>query len=177
MPPPDPEHAFIGLGSNQDQPLHQIRRALKRLSQLPVTRIVRCSSAYRSAPIGPVRQPDFVNAVCQLETALAPEQLLVEMLAIERAQGRIRDVPGGPRTLDLDLLLYGRRMLQRPGLTLPHPRLHERAFVLYPLREIAPDLEIPGLGPVTAALPACAGQRIERMDNERFDPWANEEQV
>lgn len=177
MPQPDSVQAFIGLGSNLDRPLSQIRRALRRLSDLPGTRVIRCSSAWGSAPIGLAQQPDFVNAVCLLETSLDPERLLPALLAIERAHGRIRDVPGGPRTLDLDLLLHGPRQVQQPGLTLPHPRLHERAFVLYPLHEIAPDLDIPGRGPLAALLAACAGQRIERLGNQRLEPCASEEQT
>ncbi len=166
MSPPERQHAYIGLGSNLDRPLDQIRRALARLAALPESRLAACSAPWRSAPVGPVRQPDFINAVCRLDTALEPEALMDSLLAIERAQGRVRAQPGGPRTLDLDLLLYGARRCRRPGLTLPHPRLHERAFVLYPLREIAPQLRIPGRGPLEQLLPACSGQRIERLTGE-----------
>jgi len=105
----------------------------------------------------------FINAVCELETELPPRDLMQALLDIERAHGRVRDRPGGPRTLDLDLLWYDGQVLQEPALTLPHPRLHERAFVLYPLYELAPGLEIPGQGRVEDLLPACASQVVERL--------------
>ena len=118
--------------------------------------------------MGLTAQPDFINAVCALATSLDPSALLQALLAIESRRGRVRDVPGGPRTLDLDLILYitaqgelVRR--QEPGLTLPHARLHERAFVLYPLSELAPDLVIPGRGRVGDLLAGCAGQGIEKL--------------
>lgn len=114
--------------------------------------------------MGLVDQPDFINAVCKIDTDLAALDLLHALLAIELTQGRIRDIPGGPRTLDLDLLLYGDLVCHETGLTLPHPRLHERAFVLYPLSELAPELNIPGRGRVDKLLAACAGQAIERLD-------------
>lgn len=141
--------AFIGLGSNLDDPPARIRRALQALAALPGTRLVRQSSLYRNPPSGYRDQPDFVNAVAQIETSLEPRELLGELLAIERAHGRVRDLPNGPRTLDLDLLLYGERALREPGLTIPHPRMLGRAFVLTPLAEIAPDTVVPGGGPVS----------------------------
>lgn len=143
-----PVTAFIGLGSNLDDPPARIRRALQALAALPGTRLVRRSSLYRNPPSGYLDQPDFVNAVARIETSLEPRELLDELLAIERVHGRVRDLPNGPRTLDLDILLYGERTLREPGLTIPHPRMLGRAFVLMPLAEIAPDVVVPGSGRV-----------------------------
>ncbi|MEW6332239.1 MAG: 2-amino-4-hydroxy-6-hydroxymethyldihydropteridine diphosphokinase, partial [Pseudomonadota bacterium] len=121
-------------------------------------------SFYRTAPVGRLEQPDFINAVCRVRTGQAPATLMRKLLEIERAHGRVREGdPGGPRTLDLDLLLYGDRAIHTAELTVPHPRLHERAFVLYPLQEIAPDLVIPGRGAVRELAAGCAGQRVERL--------------
>lgn len=156
--------AYIALGSNLNDPSAQVRRGAQALDALPDTHKRRCSSLYRTAPVGLVDQPDFINAVCEIDTALRAQDLLHALLEIERVHGRVRDVPGGPRTLDLDLLLYGDLVCHEAGLTLPHPRLHERAFVLYPLAELAPALSIPGRGPVGTLLAACAGQAIERLD-------------
>jgi len=115
---------------------------------LPDTRLARVSSLYRSAPVGYLDQPDFTNAVARIETALPPRALLDQLLAIERRYGRVRDFANAPRTLDLDILLYDECVVQEPGLTIPHPRVHERAFVLVPLAEIAQDAVIPGRGRV-----------------------------
>jgi 2-amino-4-hydroxy-6-hydroxymethyldihydropteridine diphosphokinase len=155
--------AFVALGSNLNDPAAQVRAGARDLGGLPGTRVLRCSSLYRTAPIGRTDQPDFINAVCELDTGLSAEALLAALLDIEHTHGRVREQPGGPRTLDLDLLLHGTLVCREPGLTLPHPRLHERAFVLYPLQEIAPGLSIPGRGRVEALLPACRGQAIERL--------------
>jgi 2-amino-4-hydroxy-6-hydroxymethyldihydropteridine diphosphokinase len=155
--------AFVALGSNLEDPVAQVRAGARRLAAVPGIHHVVCSSLYRTAPVGLVKQPDFINAVCELDTDLGARELMHALLAIERAQGRRRDVPGGPRTLDLDLLFYGELVCDEPELTLPHPRLHERAFVLYPLAEIAPGLVIPGHGPVEGLLPGCRGQAIERL--------------
>jgi len=135
--------AFVGLGSNLDNPVRQVESALGELDTLPQTRLLKRSSLYRTAPVGYADQPDFINAVAQLETELAAERLLEELQAIESRHGRVRTFPNAPRTLDLDLLLFGEVVLQSERLTLPHPRMHERSFVLDPLREIAPDLKIP----------------------------------
>lgn len=140
--------AFIALGSNLDDPPAHIHRALEALAGLPATRLVRRSSLYRNPPAGYLDQPDFVNAVAQIETRLGPRALLDALLALEQAHGRVRDRPDGPRTLDLDVLLYGGRSVREPGLTIPHPRMLERAFVLVPLAEIAPDAMVPGRGRV-----------------------------
>ena len=138
--------AYIALGSNLGDPPAQIRRALQALAALPGTRVVRRSAFFRNPPVGYADQPDFINAVAQIETRLEPRDLLEQLLAIERAHGRVRDFADAPRTLDLDILLYGERTVREPGLTIPHPRMLERAFVLVPLAEIAPDAVVPGGG-------------------------------
>ena len=155
--------AYIGLGSNQSGPLSQLRLARDALTDLPDTRLQRCSSVYETAPVGYTDQPDFLNAVCCIETQLPPAALMQALLAIEARQGRTRQGPaGGPRTLDMDLLLYGQQQLSDDSLHLPHPRLHERGFVLYPLAEIAPDLKVPGRGEVSMLLARCADQRVRK---------------
>jgi 2-amino-4-hydroxy-6-hydroxymethyldihydropteridine diphosphokinase len=155
--------AFIGLGSNLGEPEARLRLAFAALAALPQTRLVAASSLYRSAPVGFAEQPDFINAVAQLATALAPQALLAALLGIEQRFGRERSFRNAPRTLDLDLLLYDAQSIAEPGLSVPHPRMHERAFVLAPLAEIAPDCDIPGKGRVAALLAACADQGIERL--------------
>ncbi|MGE5492627.1 MAG: 2-amino-4-hydroxy-6-hydroxymethyldihydropteridine diphosphokinase [Actinomycetota bacterium] len=155
--------AYIALGANIGDPAATVRAAFAALSGLPGTRLTAASSLYRTAPIGLAGQPDFINAVARLETTLEPRALLQALLALEADFGRIRQERNGPRTLDLDLLLYGDRVLDTPDLILPHPRLHLRAFVLAPLAEIAPDLAIPGRGTVAAWLPAVANQAIEKL--------------
>jgi 2-amino-4-hydroxy-6-hydroxymethyldihydropteridine diphosphokinase len=156
--------AFVALGSNLDDPRRQVLQAMDELKALPGTRVERCSSLYRTAPLGEPDQPDFINAVVQVETALHPLELLDGLLAIERRHGRVRSRRNAPRTLDLDLLLYDGQSIDTPGLQLPHPRMHERAFVLLPLAEIAPGASIPGRGSVAALLPGVAGQRVVRDD-------------
>lgn len=147
--------AYIGLGSNLDDPRRQLGRALEALAALPETRRVSVSSFYRSPPLGPADQPDYLNAVAGLLTRLAPADLLAALQAIETGQGRRRDGPRwGPRTLDLDLLLHGSAQLATPELTLPHPGLRERAFVLVPLAEVAPGLRLPD-GAAVARLAAA----------------------
>lgn len=155
--------AFIGLGSNLEDPGAQLQRAFADLDRLPDTRMVARSSLYRSAPVGYLDQPDFVNAVAQVETALAPQDLLRDLLRIEHEHGRERTFRNAPRTLDLDVLLYDDLQLHEHGLTIPHPQMHLRAFVLQPLLEIAPGCIIPGIGSAEQALSACAGQALERM--------------
>ncbi|MEG3789271.1 2-amino-4-hydroxy-6-hydroxymethyldihydropteridine diphosphokinase [Lysobacter sp. CCNWLW3] len=150
------EVAFVGLGSNLGDSAAILRGAFRSLAALPGTRLLRVSSLYRTPAWGLTAQPDFLNAAAMLETTLAPQALLAAMLAIEREAGRDRREDGsdrwGPRTLDLDLLLYGQLGLDEPGLRLPHPHLHQRAFALLPLLEIAPDAHIPGVGPARDAL-------------------------
>jgi len=155
--------AYVALGSNIGDPACVIRAAFAALANLPDSRLLRCSSLYRTAPVGLANQPDFINAVVLLDTTLAPAQLLAELFVIESRFGRLRGEKNGPRSLDLDLLLYDQRRLDLPELTLPHPRLHLRAFVLWPLAEIAPDLLLPGRGRLAAWLPAVAHQRIARL--------------
>lgn len=163
MTPSRRARAFIALGSNLEDPVAQVARGFAEIGELPETRLLARSSLYRSAPVGYRDQPDFVNAVAEVETALAPRALLEACLSIERNHGRKRDFPNAPRTLDLDLLLYDDLVHHEPGLTLPHPRLHERAFVLVPLQEIAPGLTVPGRGRVEDLLPAVTGQRLTRL--------------
>ena len=148
--------AFVGLGSNQEDPQGQIARAFEELDELPHTRLVKRSSVFRTAPVGYADQPDFLNAVAQLETGLPAARLLGELQAIESRHGRERPFPNAPRTLDLDLLIFGDLELQSPSLTVPHPRMHERAFVLEPLAEIAPTTEVPGHGRVKDLLQRMA---------------------
>lgn len=142
------EDVYVGLGSNLQNPREQVREALQELGQLPRTRLDRHSSLYRSAPLGPQDQPDYVNAVACLATELEPLPLLEALQAIEQAHGRVRERQWGARTLDLDILLYGDRVIDLPRLQVPHPQMHRRSFVLKPLLEIAPGLEVPGRGPV-----------------------------
>lgn len=157
--------AYIGLGSNLDDPVAQVRSGVAALTRLDRTHVEVCSSLYRTAPVGLRDQPDFVNAVCRVRTGLIPATLMRNLLEIEREHGRVRQGDrGGPRTLDLDLLLYGSEAIQNAELTVPHPRLHERAFVLYPLHEIEPDLVIPGHGALRELLAKCTGQQIQKVD-------------
>ncbi len=156
---------YVGLGSNLDNPIAQLRTAKSAISMLPRTRLERCSSFYRTAPVGYTKQSDFLNAVCRLSTELDAATLVEHLLAIEVQHGRVeRKQKWGPRILDLDLLLYDQSVMSTPGLTVPHPRLHERAFVLYPLSELDRDLIVPGRGKVTEFLASCREQRIEKID-------------
>ncbi|MCC7546256.1 MAG: 2-amino-4-hydroxy-6-hydroxymethyldihydropteridine diphosphokinase [Burkholderiales bacterium] len=165
-PPPSPEvrtRAYVGVGSNLNDPARHVREAMAALEQLPSTAVAARASLYRSAPVGRIDQPDFVNSVAALDTALAPQELLDRLLAIEARHGRVRGERNAPRTLDLDLLLYGEQRVQGPALTLPHPRMHERAFVLLPLAELDAGARVPGHGCVRDLLDAVAGQRVTRM--------------
>lgn len=153
--------AFIGLGSNLSGPREQVSRALRALGSLPHTRVLAQSSLYRSAPIGFLEQPDFINAVAKLETTLSPRALLDALLDLEHKCGRTREFRNAPRTLDLDVLLYDDLRYHEHGLTIPHPQMHLRAFVLRPLLEIAPDCVIPGTGTVKEALQGCRQQELE----------------
>lgn len=148
--------AYIGLGSNLDDPARQLRRALEALGALPDTRLIRASRLYRSPPMGPTDQPDYINAVAQLETALEPLGLLHALQGIEQDFGRVRLRHWGERVIDLDLLLHGEARTQGDELTLPHPGIAERAFVLRPLAELNPDMIIPGLPPLAELLAARA---------------------
>jgi len=155
--------AYVGIGSNLDQPVRQVEQALLELDRLPHTRVVKRSSFYRSAPVGHVSQPDFVNAVAQLETGIPAERLLAELQEIEARHGRQRSFANAPRTMDLDVLLYGNSMLRTEKLTIPHPRMHERAFVLKPLVEISPEVSIPGVGPAQDSLKNVENQVVRRI--------------
>jgi 2-amino-4-hydroxy-6-hydroxymethyldihydropteridine diphosphokinase len=155
--------AYVGLGSNLADPAAQVVQAMAALDSLPQTRVVKRSSLYRSAPVGYLDQPDFINAVAQVETGLSPRALLEALLALEIECGRTREFQNAPRTLDLDVLMYDDLVHHEHGLTLPHPQMHRRAFVLQPLLEIAPDCIIPGVGAAEEAMTGCAGQRLERL--------------
>lgn len=155
--------AFVGLGSNLEDPRGQLLRAFDDLAGLPGTTLSRRSSLYRSAPVGYADQPDFINAVARIETELTPHELLQALLEIEQRHGRARTFRNAPRTLDMDVLLYGDLRLHEPGLTLPHPHMHTRAFVLLPLLEIAPACIIPGVGSAELAMRNCADQTLERL--------------
>ena len=155
--------AFIALGSNLGDPEEKVRQGIAALAELPQAQLLAASALYRSAALGHADQPDFVNAVVQISTSLAPQALLAAMLAIEQRFGRQRSFLNAPRTLDLDLLLYDAQTMAEPGLTLPHPRMHERAFVLAPLLEIAPACVIPGKGPAADWLARCRDQVIEKL--------------
>lgn len=144
--------AYVALGSNLDAPQAQIARGFAALAALPRTTLTARSWLYRTPPWGIVEQPDFVNAAARLATGLDPHALLAALLAIETAAGRVRGVRNGPRVLDLDLLAYDDLQLCDADLVLPHPRLHERAFVLLPLADIAPSLNVPGQGRVVDLL-------------------------
>ena len=159
--------AYVGLGSNLANPRRQVERALAAMTGLPGTRVVARSSLYRTAPQGTAgRQPPYVNAVVALATRLDADDLLRALQTIERAQRRRRSAPNAPRSIDLDLLVFG--ALRRAGvrLRLPHPRLHERAFVLRPLLEIAPQISIPGRGPARKYLPRTRAQRVSRIASD-----------
>jgi 2-amino-4-hydroxy-6-hydroxymethyldihydropteridine diphosphokinase len=157
--------AFIGLGSNLDDPILQVEQAIFALQYLPATQFIQRSRLYETAPIGMLNQPNFINAVALIETQLTPHDLLAQLLAIEQQQFRQRDKHNqfGPRTLDCDLLLYGNQIINEPDLTIPHPRMLERAFVLVPLQEIAPDLVLPHGKTVAEYLAALSPQSVQQI--------------
>ncbi|WP_242104290.1 2-amino-4-hydroxy-6-hydroxymethyldihydropteridine diphosphokinase [Lysobacter sp. M2-1] len=161
----DPVIAFVGLGANLGDAPATVREAMRALDVLPQTRLLRASRLYRSRAWGVETQPDFINAVAMLESRLPARSLLDELLAIERAHGRERaaEVRWGPRTLDLDLLLHGDSIIDEPGLRVPHPHLHERAFALLPLVEVAPDAVIPGRGLARDIAAVMAGEGIQAL--------------
>lgn len=158
------EHiVFVGLGSNLADPRAQVMQAFRELDALPQVKVLCCSSLYSSAPVGYLDQPDFINAVVQLQTTLSPRALLDALLALEQHCGRTREFINAPRTLDLDVLLYDDIQLHEHGLTIPHPQMHLRAFVLQPLLEIAPECVIPGIGAAADVARACEDQRFEKI--------------
>ena len=156
--------ACIGLGANLGEPRAQLLAAFEALGRIAETRVTAKSSLYRSAPVGHADQPPYLNAVAWIETSLAPQALLARLQEIERGLGRERSFRNAPRTLDLDLLLYGAEQIDTAALRVPHPRMHERAFVLLPLLELDPGAVIPGRGSAAALLRACATQAVERIE-------------
>lgn len=152
--------AFIGLGANLGDARNTLEEALLALSALPHVELVCVSPFYRSAPVGFSPQPDFINAVSEIKTHLSPQELMRLLLSLEKLFGRRREKRWGPRVLDLDLLLYGDEIIEDEFLSLPHPRLEERAFVLLPLLSLAPEILIPGKGQASAYLPSVARQDI-----------------
>jgi len=157
--------AYIGIGSNLGDPVAQVQAAFRELEQLPDSRLVSCSSLYRSKPMGPTGQPDYVNAVAAVDTRMTAIALLQSLARIEDRQGRQRGPEKwGPRTLDLDLLLYGEQCISSPELTVPHPGLPQRDFVLVPLAEISGDLVIPGYGRLSCLAGSCGKHDLTRLD-------------
>jgi 2-amino-4-hydroxy-6-hydroxymethyldihydropteridine diphosphokinase len=157
-----PVIAYIGIGSNLGAAQDNVQRAIRCLQQLPDSKLGEVSSLFRTTPVD-ADGDDYINAVAQLETRLPPTQLLEHLQAIESEFGRERPYRNAPRTLDLDILLYGRQELDSVSLTVPHPRLTERAFALIPLLQIDPLIAIPGKGPAHAFVPAVAGQAIQKI--------------
>jgi 2-amino-4-hydroxy-6-hydroxymethyldihydropteridine diphosphokinase len=164
--------AFVALGSNSPDAAAQLIRAREALTQLAFCRFRRASAVYLTAPWGDLNQPDFLNAVIELDTELAPQALLAELQRIEAEQGRIRDPQRqlGPRTLDLDLLTCGGASMKTPNLTLPHPRMHLRAFVLVPLRDVAPYFAWPSLGKIDSMIDALATD-VAGVNRCEIDGW------
>jgi 2-amino-4-hydroxy-6-hydroxymethyldihydropteridine diphosphokinase len=156
--------AYIGIGSNQGDARAHVLQAFDELARLPGTRLEGRSALYRSEPVDAPGQPDYVNAAAGVDTDLSAAQLLAALQDLELRHGRERPARNAPRTLDLDLLLYGDSAFQSAMLTLPHPRMHQRAFVLMPLLDLDPRLEVPGRGAARELLARCAGQRVARMD-------------
>lgn len=162
--------AWLGLGSNLQQPLTQVKEAIHRLAETDGIEILETSSFYCTPPWGDVQQDDFINAVVQIETRLEPVTLLRELQSLENLMGRERsNRRWGPRLIDIDLLLYGNQQLQLDELEIPHPRMHERAFVIVPLAELDPKLEIPGCGTVEKILQQIDCNGIKRLGYEDLD--------
>ncbi|HEY0562471.1 MAG TPA: 2-amino-4-hydroxy-6-hydroxymethyldihydropteridine diphosphokinase [Methylophilus sp.] len=155
--------AYIALGSNLKQPAQQVKNALEALHTLLESQVLQASSLYQTAPLGYDNQPDFINAVASVETQLEPQALLDALLAIEQQFGRERPFANAPRVLDLDLLLYAQVEMQTPTLTLPHPRMHERGFVMLPLAEIAPELILPNGMSVVELVSQCQQQGVQKL--------------
>lgn len=155
--------AYIGLGSNLGDSAARLRAAVSALDRLPATKVRGCSSLYQSIPMGVIQQPMFINAVGRIDTRLTPEALLAELHKIERRFRRIRKLRWGPRSLDLDILVHGNIVRDQPGLIVPHPGIPLRSFVLYPLLEIAPGLNIPGMGTPAELVRRCRGPAPARL--------------
>lgn len=157
--------AYIGIGSNLDGPLQQVQRALQELAAIPDTRLVQASPWYQSLAVGPGEQPNYVNGVALLETTLEAHALLDQLQAIEQAHERVREIRWGPRTLDLDLLLYGSDTIQTERLSVPHPYLTQRNFVLYPLADIAPQLILPSGDSLASLLAGCPPEGLSQIQH------------
>ncbi|MCF6354005.1 MAG: 2-amino-4-hydroxy-6-hydroxymethyldihydropteridine diphosphokinase [Candidatus Polarisedimenticolaceae bacterium] len=156
---------YIALGSNLDTPISHIQRACQELGALPQTRSLQCSRLYQSTPHGAADQPDYINAVVELETRLPSSELLSMLQSLEQAHGRVHTGERwGPRPLDLDILLYGDQQIDGPNLQIPHPYMVERAFVLYPLAELVTDLNIPGYGLLSDLLQTCPAGELEPLN-------------
>lgn len=155
--------AYIGLGSNLDDPLRQVQTALTELAGVRQSRLLKASGLYRSAPMGPAGQPDYINAVAALETTLAPDELLTQLQQLEARHQRVRKERWGPRSLDLDLLLYGDAVIDSEHLSVPHPGLTQRNFVLIPLCEIAPDLILPDNRGLSELANNCSREDLQRL--------------
>lgn len=160
--------AYIGLGSNLGQPLAQVRVAIEELQQIDGLGLVTVSPLYASSPMGPQDQPDYINAVAIVETSLSPHDLLKKLQNLEQQHGRQRIRHWGERTLDLDILLFDQQILDDADLTLPHPGLAERNFVIYPLADIAPDIEIPGLGPLSQLIARVPRGDLTQVETVRL---------
>jgi len=158
--------AYIGLGSNLDDPRAQLDQAVAALGRIPGCQIQRVSSYYHSLPMGPQDQPDYLNAVAVLLTTLSAEALLDALQLIEQQQGRIRERHWGPRTLDLDLLLYGEQVIDSERLQVPHAGLFQRNFVLYPLQELEPEMVFPCGEKMKEIISGCSKEGLERLDNQ-----------
>ena len=155
--------AFIGLGSNLEDPVRQVRTALEELDEIKLTHLVLHSSLYRSDPVGPAGQPDYINAVAEIKTLLEPMPLLRALQSIEQDHDRVRIQRWGPRTLDLDLLIYADQKIDEPDLIVPHIMIAERSFVLFPLAEIAPDIQIAGLAPMADLLKNSSEKGLSKL--------------
>lgn len=158
--------AYIGLGSNLDAPAGQVKTAITDLQSLPATQLLKTSSLYASPPMGPQDQPDYINAVALIDTQLSAHDLLDALQAIEQQHGRQRKRHWGERTLDLDILLYDAQMIEDERLTVPHPGLTERAFVVYPLLEIAGDITIPGFGSLQTIAASCPRGALKQLESQ-----------
>lgn len=155
---------FVGLGSNINDPVWQLHSAIREIDEIHDAALVSVSPFYQTVPVGILDQPPFVNAVVQVETTLSPQDFLRQLSAIESDHGRIRAEKNGPRTLDLDILIFNEWRIDDGNLTIPHPRMHERAFVLVPLLDIAPAVYVPGKGPARQLLETVGASGVHRME-------------